>query len=192
MKGVCGAEGACRRPQPRRRIVQLRRCSRKHYRLLQPPTHCLTAPASPCDLNVRPPRGRSSPTTPSPDRTTPCCSRKNHYLLQPPAPCLRAAASPCERSVRCRGSLSPSTAPSPDRRAPRCSRNPHHPLLPPPAPGLRAAASPCETKRAVPSGAAVAVHSPVAGSYSSELLKIPRRSDPPATSTWPEGSSVAV
>ena len=40
--------------------------------------------------------------------------------------------------------------------------------------------------------AAVAVHVPVAGSYSSALLKKPGLLAPPATSTLPLGSSVAV
>ena len=55
----------------------------------------------------------------------------------------------------------------------------------------RAAASPCDSSRAVPR-LPVAVHVPVAGSYSSALLKEPLLLNPPATSTLPEGSSVAV
>ena len=46
--------------------------------------------------------------------------------------------------------------------------------------------------RPLPS-APVGIHRPIAGSYSSTLfVTVLRESSPPATSTWPEGSSVAV
>ena len=65
-------------------------------------------------------------------------------------------------------------------------------IPPPPAPCRRATTSPCDRQRAVPM-LPVAVHVPLAGSYSSALLKVTTGYRyPPATSTLPEGSNVAV
>ena len=85
-----------------------------------------------------------------------------------PAPSHWAATSPCETSARCSARRSPSTSPWPDHTAPRWQDSRRCRSPPRPAPSHWAATSPCEI-RARCSSEPVAVHVPVAGSYSSAL-----------------------
>ncbi len=166
------------------------RCSRPPN-VLPPPAPCLRAAASRCERRVRCQGCRCCSRCPWPDRTVPRCSRARIPFPPPPAPCLRAAASRCETRVRWRGC--------------RCCSSSRRRII-----QLRAAQ---ETKRLSAGhqhlaggqqrrrviararwrGCRSLVHVPVAGSYSSALLKtISQHRFAAATSTLPEGNSVAV
>ena len=130
----------------------------------------------------------------SPDRTVPRsreCRCRQLRLRR--APCRWAATSPCETAravprlpvavqVPLAGSYSSALARSRWRLLQVPLRR---------APCRWAATSPCATARAVPR-LPVAVQVPLAGSYSSALARLLSMLVPPATSTLPLGSNVAV
>ena len=171
MRVACGAEaaGAVQFPSPDHTAP---RCSREGHHCLPPrPAPCRWAAASPCARRVRCPDCRCRSRFPSPDHTAPRCSRQRpidsprHQHLAD-----WAAASPCDSRVRCPDCRCCSTSRWPDHTAPRCSRvgpaieSPRHQHL---------AIGQQRRRVIVACGAqaAGAAPAPVAGSYSSALLK---------------------